>query len=263
MPGFPHELVVEFDGTRKLAGFTALPRQDDNQNGWIKDYAFYASADGKAWGDPVAKGVFVQDAKLKTVKFAAPVTAKFVKLVALSGYADGPWASLAEFNVIDAGAELAPDQIKGLAVAPAGTSKLQGVRSIKADSVEDGYEVENAIDGDPETMWHTSWEGDMPGFPHELVVEFDGDRKLAGFTALPRQDDNQNGWIKDYAFYVSADGKTWGDPVAKGVFVRDAKLKTVKFAAPVTAKFVKLVALSGYADGPWASLAEFNVVDAE
>ena len=54
--------------------------------------------------------------------------------------------------------ELTPDQIKGLAVAPAGTSKLQGVRSIKADSVEDGYEVENAIDGDPETMWHTSWE---------------------------------------------------------------------------------------------------------
>ena len=59
------------------------------------------------------------------------------------------------------------------------------------------------------------------------------------------------------------DGKTWDEPVAKGVFARDAKLKRVKFAAPVTAKFVKLVAESGYADGPWASLAEFNVIDAQ
>ena len=129
--------------------------------------------------------------------------------------------------------------------------------------MEDGYEVANAIDGDPETMWHTSWEGDMPNYPHELVVEFDGTRNLAGFTALPRQDGNQNGWIKDFAFYVSADGKTWGDSVAKGTFAKNAKLKTVKFAKPVTTKFVKLVALSGYADGPWASLAEFNVIDAE
>jgi hypothetical protein len=103
----------------------------------------------------------------------------------------------------------------------------------------------------------------MPGYPHALVVEFDEARKLAGFTALPRQDGNQNGWIKEFAFYASADGKTWGDPVAKGVFAQDAKLKTVKFASPVAAKFVKLVALSGYADGPWASLAEFNVINAE
>ena len=159
--------------------------------------------------------------------------------------------------------ELTPNQIQSLAVSPAEAAKLHGVRGIKADCFEDGYEVANAIDGDPDTMWHTSWEGDMPNYPHELVVEFDAARKLAGFTALPRQDGNQNGWIKDFAFYASADGKTWGDPVAKGVFAKNAELKTVKFAKPVTTKFVKLVALSGYADGPWASLAEFNVIDAE
>ena len=159
--------------------------------------------------------------------------------------------------------ELTPGQILDLALTPAETATLRGVRSIKADSFEEDNEAANAIDGDPDTMWHTSWEGDMPGYPHFLEVEFDADRKLAGFTALPRQDGNQNGWIKDFAFYASADGKTWGEPVAKGAFAYNAKLKRVKFAKPVTAKFVKLVAESGYADGPWASLAEFNVIDAE
>ena len=30
------------------------------------------------------------------------------------------------------------------------------IRSIKADSEQDSYEAKNAIDGDPDTIWHTS-----------------------------------------------------------------------------------------------------------
>jgi hypothetical protein len=155
--------------------------------------------------------------------------------------------------------DLAFDQIASLMTDP-DDGKLHGVASIKASTEEEGYEAQNAIDGDPNTMWHSSWEGDIPNFPHELVVEFKAPKTLAGFTALPRQDGNQNGWIKDFAFYTSNDGTNWGEPVIKGVFPRDEKLKTEGFSTPVTAKFVKLTALSGYADGPWASLAEFNII---
>ena len=157
--------------------------------------------------------------------------------------------------------ELSDDQISDLMV-DSGSGKMRNVLSVKASSYEDGYEAENATDGDPETFWHTSWDNDpIPTFPHELVVEFKTAERLTGFTALPRQDGNHNGWIKQFAFYTSSDGANWGEPVT-GTFSEDAKLKTVHFSAPVTAKFVKLVALSGYADGPWASLAEFNVIRA-
>lgn len=158
--------------------------------------------------------------------------------------------------------EFSPAQIGNLAIEP-NTNKLQGVQSIKATSEQDGYEAQNAIDGDPQTQWHTSWGGDrVHAFPYELVIEFDAEKKLAGFTALPRQDGSRNGWIKDFEFYTSVDGKHWGEPAAKGTFTEDEKLKTIKFAAPVTAEYVKLVALSGFADNPWASLAEFNVIPA-
>ncbi|MDE3068145.1 MAG: discoidin domain-containing protein [Verrucomicrobiota bacterium] len=132
-----------------------------------------------------------------------------------------------------------------------------------ADSQEsEEYGADQAIDGDPSTMWHTSWRDNASGFPHQLIVEFARPVRLAGFTALPRQDGNRNGWIKDYAFYASHDGIDWGEPVSKGTFSDNASLKTIKFSAPVTARFVKLAALSGYADGPWASLAEFDVFNA-
>jgi hypothetical protein len=135
------------------------------------------------------------------------------------------------------------------------------IKTIRADSEAPGNEAINAIDGEVGTIWHTPWEGGSPpDFPHQLVIELCAALEINGFTALPRQDGNQNGWIKDYALFVSADGVQWGEPVAKGVFPNDSQLKTVNFPAPITARFVKLIALSGYANGPWASLAEFSVI---
>ena len=156
--------------------------------------------------------------------------------------------------------ELTAEQIRGLITEPK-PSALRSVHGIKADSDREGYEAANAIDGDPATMWHTAWGDPMPGFPHELVVEFDAPKTLTGFTALPRQDDQRNGWIKDYAFHLSADGRNWGEPAAKRSFDRNADLKTVKLAQRATAKFIKLVALSGHANNSYASLAELGVIE--
>ena len=158
--------------------------------------------------------------------------------------------------------ELTAEQIKSL-ITEGGQARLRGVRNIKADSAQAGYEAENAIDGDATTMWHTAWGEGAPGFPHELMIEFDAPRTLTVFTALPRQDGLRNGWIKDYELRVSDDGQRWTEPVAKGVFSNEAELKTVKFVAPARAKFIKLVALSGWASGPWASLAEIGVSEAK
>jgi hypothetical protein len=159
-------------------------------------------------------------------------------------------------------AEFSVEQLSALADSRA--DGMRNVASIKASSEQDGCEVQNAIDGNPDTIWHTSWDSDpAPTFPHEFTVEFKTAETLTGFTALPRQDGNHNGWIKEFAFYASSDGSNWAEPVAKGIFSENAKLKVVHFSRPVTAKFVKLVALSGYADGPWASLAEFNVIPSD
>ncbi|HEY1790188.1 MAG TPA: discoidin domain-containing protein, partial [Verrucomicrobiae bacterium] len=159
--------------------------------------------------------------------------------------------------------ELTPYQIGSLMV-DSGSGKMSNVESSKASSEEAGYEAPNAVDGDPGTFWHTDWDADpIPTFPHQLIVKFKTAEEMTGFTALPRQDGNHNGWIKAFAFYASNDGANWGEPVVKGTFSNDAKLKTIHFPVTITAKFVKLVALSGYADGPWASLAEFNVIHAD
>ncbi len=151
------------------------------------------------------------------------------------------------------------EQIQSLITDPR-RSALKGVHLLRASSEQEGYEVEAATDGDPATMWHTAWGDLAAGFPHELVIEFDTPRTVTGLTALPRQDGNPNGWIKDYSIQRSEDehGEFWIE-IARGTFARNAEWKTVKFVEPARTKFLKLVALSGHANGPWASLADITV----
>jgi beta-galactosidase len=117
----------------------------------------------------------------------------------------------------------------------------------------------NAVDGNPDTIWVTRWGADAPGFPHSLTVEFRRTAALKGCSLLPRQGPVLNGGIKSYEIYASTDGRDWGEPIVKGEFAPGPDLKLVAFPRPVTAKFLKLVALSGLDAQPFAALAEFEV----
>jgi hypothetical protein len=155
---------------------------------------------------------------------------------------------------------LSAEQVRSLMTAPSAIERL-GARILQASSEQPGFEAAHVLDNDPNTMWHTAWEGSARAFPHELVVELKAAMPLRGMTALPRQDGNRNGWIKDYLVHVSLDGQSWNEPVAKGTFDSGSELKTVLFARPVTARYIRLTVLSGHAAGPWASLAELELIE--
>jgi alpha-N-arabinofuranosidase len=143
-------------------------------------------------------------------------------------------------------------------------SSVTGLKVVRVDSEEtvgeDGKGA-NAVDGDSGTFWHTQWQDNSPEPPHEIVIELPQASSIKGFTYLPRQDDSENGTIKDYEFYLSADGTNFGEAVTKGSFENSKSRKTVTFA-PATCKFVKLRAISEVNDGAWTSAAEIGVVPA-
>ena len=119
----------------------------------------------------------------------------------------------------------------------------------------------NAFDGNANTKWHTEWylTDPDPGVPHEIQIDLSAVYELYGFRYLPRQDGLQNGWIDEYAFYVSLDGVDWGTPVVSGSFSRDSSEKEVSFP-PVAGRYIRLVALSEINGNRWSSIAELNVL---
>lgn len=140
-------------------------------------------------------------------------------------------------------------------VLPRDTWKIVRVDSEQKDEGE----AIHAIDGKPDTYWHTQWQGNAPRPPHELVVDLGVKAEISGITVMPRQD-QQNGRISDYEISTSIDGNDWGKPAAKGKFSGGQSLERVLFQKPAAARFIRLVALSEINGNPWSSVADLDVI---
>jgi beta-galactosidase len=61
-------MIIDMMTAHPIVGFTYLPRQD-GPNGHVKDWEFYESDDGLAWGQAVKTGTFPDGTALQTVTF--------------------------------------------------------------------------------------------------------------------------------------------------------------------------------------------------
>jgi hypothetical protein len=139
---------------------------------------------------------------------------------------------------------------------------LADAQIIHVDSEALGYAARQAIDGNPETIWHTAWEPTKPDYPHEIQLDLNRPLAVRGFRYLPRQD-MRNGWIAKYALYLSDDPADWGEPAAEGTFKIDATEKRVLLDGPREARYLRFVAVEGIEDQPFAAIAELDVIVAE
>jgi hypothetical protein len=137
---------------------------------------------------------------------------------------------------------------------------MDGAKLLRVDSEVRGFEGVNAVDGDPGTFWHTPWEGNIPGYPHSLELDFGRAIDISGYSLQPRLDGITGGWVSKASFAVSDDGVHWGEPLRTDTFVRNKIEKRVLFATPVRARYVRFAALEGFAGQEFASVAEFRVI---
>ena len=121
-----------------------------------------------------------------------------------------------------------------------------------------------AIDGNPDTCWHTSYTNGLPGFPHSIAVDMGTRMKFTGFIYTPRMDKDK-GLISQYTFSVSDDGQNWRE-VKKGQFSyhyirKDPAVQRIDFGRPVEARYFKLDARSPVRSGEQsATVAELNII---
>jgi len=132
--------------------------------------------------------------------------------------------------------------------------------NIKASSFEpDEGEPIHAIDGEPDTFWHSRYSGGAPSHPHFLIIDFKKPQDITAVIYTPRQD-MSNGRLKEYEIYLSNDPENWGQPAFKGQFPPNARRpQTLKLDTPVNARYLKIVALSEVSNQAFASIAEINI----
>jgi hypothetical protein len=134
------------------------------------------------------------------------------------------------------------------------TKENKLITKVEASSANAAYPASNAIDDDPDTLWHSEWHNPAQKFPHELKLTLTKPMKLSGLSLLPRQDGGP-GWMKDIEILVSTNNTDWTS-VAKVALAKGSDWQEIPFP-PVEAGFVKLRILSPQqANQHFASLAE-------
>ncbi len=118
----------------------------------------------------------------------------------------------------------------------------------------------NVIDGNPNTYWLAGGRDKSRKHPYELTISFAQPVSMAGIFCMARQDHRgHEGDICDYVVEVSDDGKQW-EEAARGRLESTFAPQKVVFAKTVTARYLKLRALSGFGGDTSCSLAELAVL---
>ena len=136
-------------------------------------------------------------------------------------------------------------------------------RIVRASSESTGNAkyAKNAIDGDPHSLWHTSFSGKKPAaHPHELLIDLGQSRTLKGVRYLARQDTGWNGTVGEFEILVSDSATVAGRRVASGTFQKKREPQQFDFEAACTGRYVLFRVLSEVNGGPWASVAELGLI---
>ncbi|MEZ6124710.1 MAG: sulfatase-like hydrolase/transferase [Planctomycetaceae bacterium] len=119
-----------------------------------------------------------------------------------------------------------------------------------------------AIDGDPDTLWHTQFSPQQVAHPHELVIDVGRVRTIAGVRYLARQDKGWNGAFGQTEVQVSAtlDGLRTADVAATCTFSRTKDVQSLNFDQSREGRYVRIRILTEAGGGPWASAADIGVI---
>jgi alpha-L-fucosidase len=115
------------------------------------------------------------------------------------------------------------------------------------------------IDATAETVWRSDPEGVMPT---TVIIDLGEALSLSGFTYLPTQARYIDGTISRYRFYISMDGKQWGEPASLGEFsnIRNSPVLQMKTFATTRGRYVRFVAEREINDKRFVTIAELGVI---
>ena len=147
-----------------------------------------------------------------------------------------------------------PEQIRSLFLDTRIMHRLGAVADVN------GAPAGSAIDGDPNTYILVGDQGEALREQVDLKITFSAPVAMSGVVLMPRQNHREHeGEIRGYTLQVSDDGEDWRE-VARGELLSTFAPQQVEFSRSVTARYLKLIALSGFGDDKRTSLAELAVI---
>jgi hypothetical protein len=147
-----------------------------------------------------------------------------------------------------------PEDVRRLLFDTAVMKKLGAVAEV------DGTPANAVVDGDPNTFFIIG-DRDAPMREQiDLKITLKEPVTMSGVVLMSRQNHREHeGDIRGYVLQVSDDGKEWRE-VARGELLSTFAPQEIYFSDRVTARYLKLISLSGFGADKRTALAELAVI---
>jgi hypothetical protein len=118
----------------------------------------------------------------------------------------------------------------------------------------------NVVDGDPNTFSLVAAKDDAPRPQPALTITFAQSVPFDGLVLMPRQNHRDHeGDVREWRIEASADGDRWQE-VMRATLASTFEPQTVRFGRTITARHLRLTALSGFGDDRASALADVAVL---
>jgi hypothetical protein len=147
-----------------------------------------------------------------------------------------------------------PEQVRSLFFDTQIMKKLGAVAEVNGGSAN------AAIDGDPNTFVLVG-DRDAPLRDQvDFVIKLKEPAAMSGVVVMSRQNHREyEGAVRAYVLQVSDDGQDWRE-VARGELLSTFAPQQIDLSSPVTTRYLKFIALSGFGEDKMTALAELAVV---
>lgn len=139
-------------------------------------------------------------------------------------------------------------------------AKQVKVLRFSSQNESNGKLAANAVDGNPNSVWHSRFDAGVATPPHELVLDLGGTYDITGFRYLGRQDSGWNGAFGKADFTVSDSARDFGDPTVVAEFTKTKKSQAADCKGPVRGRYVRVRAMKEVNGSPWGSAAEIGII---
>ena len=124
------------------------------------------------------------------MKFNKKEPIRYFCIEALNSHGGDDYASMAELELL--GEDGKPISRQHWKVVYAESEETEEANNIAS----------NVFDLQESTFWHTNYSQTKAKHPHQLVIDLGEEKKITGFSYLPRAEANKTGMIKDYKVYL-------------------------------------------------------------
>ena len=147
-----------------------------------------------------------------------------------------------------------PEQIRSLFFDTRIMKKLGAIARVG------GVAADAAIDGDPNTFWLAGNQREPTREQVDMVIDFPEPVAMSGLVLMSRQNHREHeGDIREFVLQASDDGNDWRD-VVRGELLSTFAPQRIPFSKTITARYLKLVSLSGFGPDKTTGLAELAVI---